>query len=93
MALLVVRYAEELGYIQNFTVEEYGHRSSTLYYKSYGPSRLIGGHYKIVTYLSLEEYNKKYETLRGEYLISIWHVKMNRKYRYVLIIKMSYPFV
>lgn len=65
MALLVVRYAEELGYIQNFTVEEYGHRSSTLYYKIYGSSRLIGGHYKIVTYLSLEEYNKKYETLRG----------------------------
>lgn len=30
---------------------------------SYGPTRLIGGHYKIVTYLSLEEYNKKYETL------------------------------
>lgn len=63
MAILATVSTEELDYAQHVGVEEFGRRNPTLYFESYGPTRLIGGRYKVVTYLSLEEYNKKYETL------------------------------
>jgi hypothetical protein len=46
-----------------FTIKKHMHNGASFFYESYGPTRLVGGHYKMITYLSLEEYNKKHETL------------------------------
>lgn len=60
---MAVGYTEEPDYTQHFAIKKFGQRNLTLYYENYGPTRLIGEHYKVVTYLSLKEYNKKYKTL------------------------------
>jgi len=46
-----------------FSLTQYGKANPTVYYENYGPLRIVGGHYKIVTFLSLEEYNTKFISL------------------------------
>ena len=54
-------HAEDSDYVGKVEVTFF--QNPKIYYENYGPTKLIGGHYKIITYLSLDEYNKHYEGL------------------------------
>lgn len=61
---------EDANYTQYFTIENFGVNQPGIYFENYGPTRIIGGEYKLITYLSLVEYNSKYEEL-GENIIKL----------------------
>jgi hypothetical protein len=46
-----------------FSIENFDKNPPGLYFENYEPTRLIGAEYKLITYLSLAEYNKKYNEL------------------------------
>jgi hypothetical protein len=46
-----------------FSIENFDKNPPGLYFENYGPTRLIGAEYKLIMYLSLAEYNKKYNEL------------------------------
>lgn len=59
--------AEEDKIAKHFTINDNSsgiyENYPTLYFKNFGPTRFVGGHYKVITYISLQEYNAKYATL------------------------------
>lgn len=46
-----------------FKIESYANQQPVMYFVNYGPTSIIEGEYKIVTYLFLADYVKKYEYL------------------------------
>lgn len=50
-------------YRKYYSIESYESNPPGLYVKNYGPKELIGAEYKLINYLSLKEYDKKYADL------------------------------
>jgi len=48
---------------EHFSIESFDINKPGYYFENYGPTRLVGGEYTLMAYLSLTEYNEKYEYL------------------------------
>lgn len=81
---------EALDLSSRFTIEQYPEMQPGIYCENLGPVRLIGAEYKIVTYLSLSDYNRKYELL-GQRIKNLsinckeaFHSTICQRYNYVI---------
>jgi hypothetical protein len=52
---------------EHFSIESFDINKPGYYFENYGPTRLVGGEYTLMAYLSLTEYNEKYEYLEKKY--------------------------